>query len=234
VGGGENNGVVFQPVIAEMVIQGERVEMHGFRNIGRLGGTVRFDANARKLHVTPVAAKAGYPPPKTIEFACLLDGDNLTLTDGDHIPTSLQRRRSDDKPLANVQVEFVLAEGIDRSGGLLVTRFGRLHVGQSAKTSYEPQKRSMNLQQATILLIQETDLRKVSVDEARAFASKPTVVALAFREDDQPALGEPHQLWKEIGPPRPDDEAAGQTLSRILRPGTLVFILPARDKVPLP
>jgi hypothetical protein len=233
-GGGERDGTVFQPVIAEMVIQGDHVELHGFRIAGTLIGTARFDTKGRKLNVTPAAVRAGDPPPKTIEFTCQLDGDNLTLTDSENIPTSLQRRRTEDKPLANGEVEFVLAEGIDSTGALLVTKFGRLLVGQSAQTSYEPQKRSMKLQQATILSIQETGLRKVSIDEARVLARRPTPVVLAYREDDQPALGAAHHLWKDVGNPQPGDEAVGQTLSRILRPGTLVFILPARDKVPAP
>jgi hypothetical protein len=48
-GGGERDGVVFQPVNAELVIQGDHVELYGFHNVSRLSGTVRFDAAAKKL-----------------------------------------------------------------------------------------------------------------------------------------------------------------------------------------
>src|SRR5437773_1010157 len=81
-GGGMRDGVVFQPVIAELVVKGDRVELAGFRTVGRLSGTVRVDAAAKRLRITPAAA-AGQPAPPAVEFAYELKGDNLTLTDAD-------------------------------------------------------------------------------------------------------------------------------------------------------
>src|SRR5687768_4020615 len=37
-GGGERNGVVFQPVIAEMLILGDHVEIRGFPGVAKLAG----------------------------------------------------------------------------------------------------------------------------------------------------------------------------------------------------
>jgi len=232
-GYGERDGVVFQPVIAEMVILGDSVELHGFRNIGALVGTVRFDADAGKLHVTPQQSQPGETPPATIEFACRLDGDNLTLTDSENVPTSLTRRRTEDRPLADVQVEFVLATGIDEAGSLTVTKYSTVRVGQASKVAYEPQPRSLNVKNRPILLIMGSGLRKVTLEEARVVTSRPVPVAIAW-SDDEPVPGQTYQLWKYAGAPRPDGQAAEQTLTRLLRPGTLVFVLPARDQVPLP
>jgi hypothetical protein len=59
-------------------------------------------------------------------------------------------------------------------------------------------------------------------------------VAVAFRHDDRPAPERWHWLWKVTGAPTSDSDAVRQTLSRTLRPGTLVFILSARENVAVP
>jgi hypothetical protein len=232
-GYGERDGTVFQPVIAEMVILGDRVELHGFRNIGALAGTVRFDADAGKLYVTPQGSQAGEKPLATIEFACRLDGENLTLTDSENVPTSLTRRRTEDQPLADLQVEFVLATGIDAAGLLTVTKYSTVRVGQGAKVAYEPQPRSLNVKNCPILQVVGPGLRQVTLEEARVFTSRPVPVAIAW-SDDEAVSGQTYQLWKYAGAPRPDGQAAQQMLMRLLRPGTLVFVVPAREQVPVP
>jgi hypothetical protein len=54
-GGGERDGVVMQPVLAELLIDGDHVELAGFPAVGGLRGTHRIDA-ARPLvrESTPV------------------------------------------------------------------------------------------------------------------------------------------------------------------------------------
>src|SRR5262245_27696730 len=52
-GGGDRGGVVFQPVLAEMVIHGEEVELTGFRNAAHLRGTVRIDPATKRLWFKP-------------------------------------------------------------------------------------------------------------------------------------------------------------------------------------
>ena len=42
------------------------------------------------------------------------------------------------------------------------------------------------------------------------------------------------ELLQDLGSPMPDSEAVRQTLSRLLRPGTLVFVLPASESIPQP
>ena len=79
-GGGAANGVVFQPARAELFIKGDHVELFGFRNVSRLTGTVRLDAGAKRMRITPTAEAGGQPAPKTFEYAYEIKVDMLTIT----------------------------------------------------------------------------------------------------------------------------------------------------------
>jgi len=70
--------------------------------------------------------------------------------------------------------------------------------------------------------------------QASMMACRSTPVVVAYRHDDRPSPHQLHRLWKEMGAPSPDSAAVSRTFSRILRPGTLVFILSARENVPHP
>ena len=172
-GGGERDGVVFQPVNAELVIQGDHVELYGFRNVSRLSGTVRFDAAAKRVRVTPTAG--GQPSPKVIEFTYEIKGDVLTLLDGDQVSVSLQRHRVVLNPLAHAQAEFVEATGINDAGDLLVTEFTVLRAGRARANFFQPVSRSLKTDRAAILLVQETGWKTVTVDEARRLIRDGTI-----------------------------------------------------------
>ncbi len=59
-------------------------------------------------------------------------------------------------------------------------------------------------------------------------------VVLAYVHNDEPPPNQPHILWKEMGPPRLESVPVLRTLSRIVRPGTLIFILSAQENIPRP
>jgi hypothetical protein len=231
-GGGERNGVVFQPVIAELLIKGDQIEISGFPNLGELRGTVRINAGARRMRITPAAA--GGRPAKGLEYTYELKGDRLTLTDGGKVSVALQKLQVTQAPLANAQVEFVAAAGINDAGDLLVTRFTALVAGRAGVTYYQPRKESLSTKQATVLLVQETGLKNVTVEQARRLVREAPAVVVTYRQDDRPAPPPAQQLWKDGGSPTPDSEAVRQTFARVLRPETLVFVLSARENVPRP
>jgi hypothetical protein len=233
-GGGVRDGAVFQPVIAEMLIKGDHVEMCGFRNLGRLTGTVRFDPRTKRMHITPAAGPEGKPKPKAIEFTYEIKAEELTLTDADKVPVSLRRRRVAQNPLGNVQIQFLTASGIIGAGVLLVTEYRVLQAGKAGAIYYEPQDRTLKCKQATVLLAQEAGLKKVTVDEARGLIRKATPVVVTYRRDQRPSSPRFLELLQDVGSPTPDSEAVQQTLSRLLRPGTLVFILSASESIPQP
>jgi hypothetical protein len=233
-GGDERDGVVFQPVRAELMIEGDHIELYGFRNVNRLTGTVRFDAGAKRMRITPAAAARRLPAPKAIDYTYDIKGDKLTLIDGDKVSVTLQRHPVAQDPLANAQVEFVAATEINDAGDLNVTEFAVLRAGRTGAIFFQPAKRSLKTQQATVLLVQDTGLKKITMAEARGYMRKSTPVVVAYRHEDRPSLHQLHDLWKDMGSPMPDSEAVGQTFARVLRPGTLVFILSARENVPQP
>ncbi len=84
-GGGEANGAVFQPAMAELFIEGDHVELHGSRDANRLTGTVRFDANAKPMHITPAAEPGGRPSPKSMTYCYSISKDALTLVGSDRL-----------------------------------------------------------------------------------------------------------------------------------------------------
>jgi hypothetical protein len=232
-GGGQRDGVVFQPVIAELFVQGEHVELSGFRNVRQLAGTVHFDADARRMRITP-AARTDEKRPKPLDYTYELKGDRLTLTDSDKIAIALQRHPVAHNPLANAQVELVTASGINEAGDLLVTEFTVLRAGRAGATYYQPEARKRSTKQAAVFVVREAGLKKVTVDEARRLLGEATPVIVTYRHDDRPPPQSLHELWKEMGSPDPDSEAVGRTFARLLRPGSLIFVLSARENAPQP
>jgi hypothetical protein len=233
-GGGKRDGAVFQPVIAELLVKGDYVEMRGFRGLGRLTGTVRFDTRARRMYITPAAGSRGQPKPKAIEFTYAISADELTLTDTDKVPVSLRRRRVAPNPMANVQVEFLTATRINDAGDILVTEYRVLRAGNAGGTYYQPQDRTLKTRHATVLLAQEAGLKKVTVTEARRLIGSDTPVVVAYRRDQGPSPHRFSELLQDVGSPMPDSEAVQRTLARLLRPGTLVFVLPTSESIPQP
>jgi len=216
-------------VIAELLVEGHRVELYGFPNLERFTGSVRFDPIAKQMHITPTAKTGGQPAPKAIHYAYEIRGNALTLIDSRRIPIFLERVRVAQDPLGNAQVELVEAAGIDDAQDLVVTEFNVLRAARSGTTYYKPEQRSLRIKQATILLIQEAGWKKVTIAKAREMLHESTPVVVTYRDQDRPSPHQLHGLWNEAGPPPPDSEPVWRMFSQILRPGTLVFVLSARE-----
>ncbi|MEM9658581.1 MAG: hypothetical protein AAF961_09500, partial [Planctomycetota bacterium] len=71
------------------------------------------------------------------------------------------------------------------------------------------------------------------IDEARGLLRETTPVVLIDRDDDRRTLPDAGQIWKTLGAPSGASEAVRRTLTRILRPGTLVFRVAPQD-APVP
>jgi hypothetical protein len=137
------------------------------------------------------------------------------------------------RPLVNAEVELVAATGINEAGDLLVTRFSELRAGQVGDAYYRPTKLPLNTAKATVYQAQAAELKKVTLDEARRLIQAPTLVVVACRHIRMSAH-QSHELWTEMGLPTPDGQAARQTFARVVRPGTLVFVLSGRENVVAP
>jgi hypothetical protein len=83
-GGGAQGDVIFQPVLAELTIDGDHVELSGFPDAAELTGTIRYDTD--RIVITAAADQI-------LDYSYDVRGDQLTLTDADGRTILLQRRR---------------------------------------------------------------------------------------------------------------------------------------------
>jgi hypothetical protein len=231
-GGGERNGVTFQPAIAELFVRGDHIEVHGYPST--VTGILRLDPKFKQMRISVSEESNGKSTTKTLSYDYQVKGNELTVTESGKTPITFRRRDAVQAPLANAQVELVTATGIDKAGDLLVTEFSELEAGQVRATYFEPRKRSLSTQKATVLVVQKTGCKKISLDEARGLIRAPLTVVIAYRQDDRQPSNRPYNLSKEMGSAAPDGEAVGRTLSGVLQPGTLVFVLSANENRPTP
>ena len=89
-GGGQRGEVVFQPVIAELFVEGDHIEMSGFRGVSRLTGTVRLDTKARRMHIAHTAAPGDQSASKTTDYGYEIRADKLTLNGSDQTPIAVE------------------------------------------------------------------------------------------------------------------------------------------------
>lgn len=91
-----------------------------------------------------------------------------------------------------------------------------LRAKRSGTIYFNPERRSLKTQQATVLLIQEAGWKKVTIAEAREMLQESTPVVVTYRDHDRPSPHQLHGLWNEAGPPRPDSEAVWRTFYWLL------------------
>jgi hypothetical protein len=231
-GGGQRDGVTFQPAIAEMFIQGDQIEVYGYPS--NVAGTFRVDPKAKQLEITASDDAGGKATMKTHSYAYQVKGDELTIIVGGKPSITFRKRDALQAPQANAQVELVTAEEINKAGDLLVTEFSELEAGRVRATYFEPRRRTLKTQQATVLVVQKTGCKKISLAEARDLIRRPMPVVVTYRQDDRRPPEDWRHLSKETGPAAPDGAAVGRTFSGLLQPGTLVFVLSAKENVPVP
>lgn len=231
-GGGQRDGVVFQPVLAEMVVQGDQLELRHFRNAERDRGRFQLDRAARRIRMTLETEKKSRP--KIIEFQYQWNGDTLTLTDNDQVSVDLSRQPAQKNAHANVAVQLVIANGIKETGELSITEFNVLQSKGVAVTVHQPVHRSLSTKDSVVLQLQEAGVKKITLDEARGLLSAPTPVVIAYRNARNTGAYQSHELWTNLGSVLPESEAALRTYARLLRPGTLIFVLPEEASVPVP
>jgi hypothetical protein len=228
-GGGQVGETVFQPVRAYLYVQGDRAGFSGFRKVNRLEGTIRVDTEARWARFLPARDDKEKPLRAVVEFTYELRGNQLTLIDDEGVPIQFERRAASHVSQANVPLELVATAGIDDAGRLLVTRFSELRVDRAGLSFFEPGEQPLDLKQATILLVEEAGAKEIAVDEARRLVGKSALVAIVFRDEEPPRKSD---LWNALPAPSPEGAAVRRMYARLLRPGTLVFVLPGRLRVP--
>jgi hypothetical protein len=229
------DGTVHQPVVAELLVNGDHVEMAGFPDVNRLAGTIRIDVAGKKVSIVP-AAKTTDQSGKGIAYSYRLEGDKLVLEGAGKRSIELTRQAAAEVPLANADVEFVVATGFNDAGDLLVSKFRELRGRRADDRFLQPSDEKLKTKRAMIFVTEDAGLKKIALDDARRLIKQPTPVVIAYRHDE-PAAVEPNPLyvlWKDGGSSSPDSEAVGRIISRTVRPGTLVFVLSAEENAPVP
>lgn len=233
-GGGARDGVVFQPVLAELLIDGDRVALRGFRGVTALAGKLRIDAGANTLELRADPTESDAVPPKAVRFSYTLEDKTLTLTDADGVEVTLQRVDTDREPMSQAGVEFVTATSLSRTGELELIEYTMVQTARAGTVYFRPRRRVLNTANGTtIRVVQESGWKTLSLPQARSAISTATPVVLLKRHVPRGAPN-PNDVWHELGEPAPESESVWKTFSRVLQPGTLVFIVPAIDTVPEP
>jgi hypothetical protein len=233
-GGGEQGGAIFQPVLAELWVRDGRAELAGFPDVGRLAGMFDVDARSGRVRITPTNDTAEGAPPQALEFGYELDVDALTLTDGGGREIVFQRRHVVQRPAANTRAELVTVTGLTAAGDLTIVEYGALALGESGVAFYEPRERSLTMRGASALLVGEEGVSEITQEDARGRLREPASAVILYHADDVPPADGSYTLWRDLGPPPPNGDAVRQTLARVVRPGTLVFVVSARENVPQP
>jgi hypothetical protein len=98
-GGGQRDGVTFQPAIAEVFIQGNHIEVYGYPST--VIGVFRLDRKAKQMKVTASDETGGKSAAKSLSYDYQVEGDELTITDSGKPSITFQRRNAVQDPLAN-------------------------------------------------------------------------------------------------------------------------------------
>lgn len=226
-GGGEADGVIMQPAMAELFVEGDIVRMRGFPKVGSVDGKLRIDERKNKIAIAPQSKAAGRPAAKALEYTFDLKGDRLTLSGADQAAVTLERKRLQREAFPRIKVDFVAATGIDETGDLIVTDYTPLEAAEPlAATYFRACESKLKTKEAAVFLVQKEGLKKVSLSEARAALREPKLVAITYRQDiPEPPVLPSGELFKDSGPIQPDSDAGLKTLARLLRPPLLLFVL---------
>ena len=229
------DGTVHQPVIAELMIKGNRIELLSMPGLARLGGTFRIDSAARAISISSATEKKTPPAEATI-YRYRINADKLTLTDASKQSVEFTRHGAADVSLADAAVEFAVATGISDSGDLLVTKVTALRANRDGATFFESSEQKLKTKQAAVFVANESALKKATIDDARRLIREPTPIVVAYRNGQHAeARGDAlYRLWTASGSADAGSDAVMRTMSRVLRPGTLVFVLSAQENALVP
>jgi hypothetical protein len=229
------DGTVHQPVIAELTIKGNRVEMLSMPGLGQLRGTFAIDPAALAISISPASEKETRPADSTT-YHYQITGDKLTLTDSNKQSVEFTRQGAASVPLADAAVEFAVATGINDAGDLLVTKVTALRAIRDGATFFESSEQKLKTKQAAVFVADESGLKKISTDDARRLIRGPTPIVVAYRnEQHADARGDAlYRLWTANGSADADSNSVMRSMSRVLRPGALVFVLSAKENAPVP
>ena len=234
--GREDDGVVYMGSVGELYIGSGRAASKGLPIPDGTGAIVlHSDGKRRWARFTYSVKEKGKPQQKPVDFSCEIRGDELTITIGDEGGSfSLTRVTVKETPFADINVDFEMARGVDGEGNLLATKFSAIRVGDRGPELPSRVSFARPLRNAHIYRVEENGAKKTTVEEVRRLLREPAPVVIASRSARNGTPMVDWRLSKKLGTLHPDSEAGLKTLTRLLKPGTLVFVVPEAERVPIP
>jgi hypothetical protein len=230
--------------VVNLVIKGSHAEWTGLREIEDGIGVVEVATSGKRksMRITKIVFEDGRSQTAALLVPYELANGDLIL--GEEGRTRrLSRVNVEERPLAQTGLEFGAAKGITASGDLLLTRFAELDLTQGGPPLYQPTNSTVPLhhrtraglssEDAVVFLVHERRTDKITIDHARALLNNQTNLvclthrrALEIRVNDPRFNPKTNERWKASDTPDPASPAVSETFTRLLKPGTLVFVLP--------
>jgi hypothetical protein len=230
--------------VVNLVIKGSHAEWTGLQEVEDGIGVVEVatSGNRISMRITKIVFEDGRSQTAALlvpyEFA---NGDLILGEKGR--TRRLSRVKVEARPLAQTGLEFVAAKGITASGNLLLTRFAELDLTDGGPSLYQPTNSTVPLHQRTraglssedavVFLVHERRTDKITIDQARALLNNQTkLVCLTHGRAPEFFVNDPrfnpkaNERWKASETPDPAGPAVSETFTQLLKPGTLVFVLP--------
>jgi hypothetical protein len=223
-GGDRPDGIVMQPVIAELLVVGDRIKFKGFPKVSEIEGTLSIDPSIARLTVTPATTDEPH------SFSCKLAGNTLTLSDDKGPAVSLEHYGVLHTAPVNLKADLVPAT-IDDAGNLVITEFVELCARTSTVPLSKSYSRTIKTDDATVMRVDQDGLSTITVNEARQAIPESAPVVVIFRPMANVSTPYDPSLLETSGMPSPTGAPAMQTLARTLRPGTLVFVVPNEERL---
>ncbi len=228
--GREDDGVFYMGSVGELYIGSGRAASKGIPILDGTGAVVLHSSGKhRRARFTYFLEEKGKPKKKPVDFSYEIEGDKLTITIGDEGGGfSLTRVTVEETPFADINASFEMARGVDREGNLLLTTYSAMRIGDDGPELPAPSSLVRPLKNAHIYRVEENDAKKITVEEARGFLREPTPVVIAGRSARNGHVSS--LLSKRFRTLQPDSEAGLKTLTHLLKPGTLVFVIPDAER----
>lgn len=171
--------------------------------------------------------------PKSIPFNFSLQNDGLQIRIVDRQLSVWLRKVAVPAP-ANVSLnlEILIARGIDDAGKLLLTRHDALKFSEGAEL-VEPTDFTQSLNDAKVYRAAGAGLRKFPIEELSEQFAEPKPVVVLFQKADAINWRDTHFASTDPSP-QSDISARLTTLGPLLQAGTLVFEFQAGEDLPLP
>lgn len=227
-GGMTDDGVIYQPVIAEFFVgRDDQAVWRGLPIPDGEGKLSLLGGDQRRGQLLYAKGDSGKSPHEPKEFLYRIHGDKLTLKIGGKRNDLLLVRKASVNPIpfANLEVRIEVASEVDRDGNLATTEYRSLRIGDDGPELPAPFSQKRPLHEARIYRVTDEKLDRMTIADLRTTIAKPTPVVVISRGERKKRASN-SGLVQRHGAVPPDSQAAVSTLGYLLKPGSIVIVVP--------